>query len=513
VWRGELPKPKRSTVWRYLFPPQDTKVHGTAVDVDTHAALGDILALDATAGWLDLKVATTREPPRPRGLGPPKPIPVTELQQSLQRTAADVLAGGMPLGQRLLDRAVPPGLRPLSGEGPADVTMRVRNELRGTVLAVQGPPGSGKTTMGAELIRALLADGLSVGVTAQSHLVVGHLLEAVGGPALQRCEEEDHRGAPGVDLASSNPQVVAALTAGTHRLVGGTAWLWAREELTGLVDVLVIDEAGQFSLANAVAVSRCARALVLLGDPQQLAQPSQAQHPGGADASVLEHMLDGAPTVPPGRGVFLDRTWRLHPSLARVVSDLMYEGRLESAPGREMQALLAPKPWMGTGVRWVPVEHIGNEAASSEEAAVVSRIVDDLVGSTWVDSDGVAHPVGLGDILIVAPYNAHVARLRNALPEGARVGTVDKFQGQEAPVALYSMASSSVENAPRGVSFLYDLHRLNVAISRARCVAVVVGSPALLDAAVSTPDQLRSVNGLIAVIDAAVTAPMTVGTQ
>jgi len=389
--------------------------------------------------------------------------------------------------------------------------MRVRSQLAGTVLAVQGPPGSGKTTVGAELIRALLDDGLRVGVTAQSHAVIGHLLGSVGRPALQKCDEDDHCGAPGVDRASSNPEVVTALTAGTHHLVGGSAWLWAREELEGLVDVLVIDEAGQFSLANAVAVSRCAAALVLLGDPQQLAQPSQAKHPDGADASALEHMLDGQATVPPGRGIFLDKTWRLHPALAEVVSDLMYEGRLESAPGRERQALHAPEPWAGSGVRWVPVQHVGNEAASSEEAAVVGRIVGDLVGSAWVDSDGVTHPIGLGDILIVAPYNAHVGRLRNALPGGARVGTVDKFQGQEAPVALYSMASSSVEDAPRGVSFLYDLHRLNVAISRARCVAVVVGSPALLDAAVRTPDQLRSVNGLIALIDAAVSAGTTAG--
>jgi uncharacterized protein len=296
--------------------------------------------------------------------------------------------------------------------------------------------------------------------------------------------------------------VVAALTRGSHRLVGGSAWLWSREELTGLVDVLVIDEAGQFSLANAVAVSRCAGALVLLGDPQQLAQPSQAHHPDGAGASVLEHMLDGEATVPPGRGIFLDRTWRMHPSLATVVSDLMYEGRLESAPGRERQTVQGPEPWAGSGVRWVPVEHTGNEAASSEEAAVVARIVGELVGSAWVGPDGVTHPIALGDILIVAPYNAQVGRLRAALPGGARVGTVDKFQGQEAPVALYSMASSSVEDAPRGVSFLYDLHRLNVAISRARCVAIVIGSPALLDAAVNTPDQLRSVNGLIAVVDA-----------
>jgi superfamily I DNA and/or RNA helicase len=191
----------------------------------------------------------------------------------------------------------------------------------------------------------------------------------------------------------------------------------------------------------------------------------------------------------------------------------MYEGRLESAPGRERQALNGLQPWTGAGVRWVPVEHIGNEAASSEEAAVVRRIVDELVGSTWIDSAGATHDVGLADVLIVAPYNAHVGRLRAALPTGARVGTVDKFQGQEAPVSLYSMASSSVEDAPRGVAFLYDLHRLNVAISRAQCVAIVVGSPALLDAAVSTPGQLRAVNGLLTAVAEVARQRITVDQQ
>lgn len=501
--QGPLPKPARSTVWRYTFPPQDTKVSGTAVDVDSHAALGEILALDAASGWLDLKVGTGKQPPRPRGLGPSKPYNVAELQRSLQRTALEALAGGAPLGQRLLDRTVPVDLAPLPGEAPPDVVVRVGRHLRDAILAVQGPPGSGKTTVGADLIRALLEDGRRVGVTAQSHAVIGNLLRAVGRPALQKCDEDDHCGAPGVDRAATNDHVIAALASGTHRLVGGSAWLWSREDLTAAVDVLVIDEAGQFSLANTVAVSRCARGLVLLGDPQQLAQPSQAHHPDGAGVSALEHVLDGAPTMPVDRGVFLDRTWRMHPALSHVVSDLMYEGRLESAAGRERQNLQAPKPWGGAGLRWMPVEHVGNEAASSEETAVVRQILDEVVGSSWVDSDGETHEVGLRDVLIVAPYNAHVGRLRAALPPGARVGTVDKFQGQEAPVAIYSMASSSVEDAPRGVTFLFDLHRLNVAISRARCLAVIVGSPILLDAAVNTPDQLRAVNGLISVVDSA----------
>jgi predicted RecB family nuclease len=505
VSTGPMPKPARSTVWRYPFPPQDTKVRAVAVAVDNHAVLGDILALDAAAGWLDLKVLTDKEPPRPRGLGPGRPVGVAELQDSLQRTARETLDGDVPLGQRLLDRVTPAGLGSLPGEEPVGVLLRVRHQVSDTVLAVQGPPGSGKTTAGAALIRALLDDDgdLRIGVTAQSHAVIGHLLEAVGRPGLQKCDEEDFCGAPGVDRTSSNPKVVAALANGTHRLVGGSAWLWAREELTSSLDVLVIEEAGQFSLANAVAVCRSARGLVLLGDPQQLAQPSQAHHPDGAGASALEHMLDGHATMPIDRGIFLDRTWRMHPSLAKVVSDLMYDGRLESAPGRERQHLQGPEPWGGAGVRWVPVGHTGNEAASSEEAAVVSRIVDELLGSHWVDSDGIRHLVGLRDVVVVAPYNAHVGRLRTALPAGARVGTVDKFQGQEAPIAIYSMASSSVEDAPRGVDFLYDLHRLNVAISRARCVAIVVASPALLDAAVNTPEQLRAVNGLISVVDSA----------
>jgi len=498
-----LPKPARSVVWRYRFPPQDTKVNGIGYDVDTHLRLGEIFALDATEGWLDLKVGTGKEPPCPRGLGPSGPPDTGELQRSLQRTAGEVLAGSSPLGQLLIDRVVPAGLRPMAGERPSDILLRTGRALGEAVLAVQGPPGSGKTTVAADLIRNLLDDGLRVGITAQSHAVIGHLLAAVGRPALQKCEIDDHCGAPGVERTGSNDGVADALANGTHRLVGGTAWLWAREQLSGAVDVLVIEEAGQFSLANAVAVSRCARGLVLLGDPQQLAQPSLGRHPDGADVSALAHMLGSDATMPADRGVFLDRTWRMHPSLASVVSNLMYDGRLASAPGRDLQMLHGREPWIGAGIRWVPVVHSGNEAASSEEAAAVQEIVADLLEGGWIDAAGEAHDIALADVLVVAPYNAHVAKLKRVLPPGARVGTVDKFQGQEAPVAIYSMASSSVEEAPRGVAFLFDLHRLNVAISRARCMAIVVGSPALLDAAVGSPDDLRSVNGLISVVEQA----------
>jgi len=498
-----LPPPARSTARRYPFPPQDTKLraHESAVDVDTGKGVGEILALDPTAGWIELKIASNREPPHLRGLGPPGPPDTTELRSSLRRTATEILEGKTPLGLRLLDRTVPPTeLEP--GEIPADAVVRIGRGLSDAVLAVQGPPGSGKTTAGARLIRALLEDGLRVGITAPSHAVIGNLLRAVEHPALQRCEPGDHCGAPGVDLAPDNAAVVTALSSGKHRLVGGTAWLWAREELEGSLDVLVVDEAGQFSLANAVAVARSARALVLLGDPQQLAQPSKAVHPEGAGISALDHLLDGAATIPPERGVFLDTTWRLHSSIAETVSALMYDGRLVADPDCDRQAITGTGRWDGAGIRWVGVPHTGNRVASPEEAAEVARIVAELLEGSWVDTTGKTSRLGVGDILAVAPYNAHVAQLSAAVPPGVRVGTVDKFQGQEAPVVVYAMGASSAEHAPRGVAFLYDPHRLNVAISRARCLAVVVASPALLDAAVSTPEELAAVNGLLTVASA-----------
>ncbi|MGH3434832.1 MAG: DEAD/DEAH box helicase, partial [Thermocrispum sp.] len=374
--------------------------------------------------------------------------------------------------------------------------------LDGEVLAVQGPPGSGKSTVGAELIRALLDDGKRVGVVAQSHAVISHLLAKTGRPALQKVSETVEP-APNAEATTDNAVVAARLAGGEATLVGGTAWLWARPELAGAVDALVVDEAGQFSLANALAVAQAARSLVLLGDPQQLAQPSQGVHPEGAGVSVLEHLLDGHDTMPPERGVFLDTTWRLHPEIAAFVSALAYEDRLGAGPGRELQRVVAAGRLNGAGLRFVPVEHEGCVAASEAEAAVVAELLGGVLGGTWVDHDGRSHPIGLTEVLVVAPYNNHVARLKAALPAGARVGTVDKFQGQEAPVVIYTTASSSVQDAPRGVEFLYDPHRLNVALSRARCLAVVVASPRLLDAPVHSPEQLRMVNALCRFVEKA----------
>ncbi|WNV74115.1 TM0106 family RecB-like putative nuclease [Geodermatophilus sp. DSM 44513] len=495
----EVGADKRSKLYEFYFPPQDTKlsVGSRAVDVDTRVRIGEVRELDAAGGRMVVKAA--KPPAAARGLGPEGPIDDRPLREAIAATADDVLAGRPCLGQALLDRVVPPDTRRLPGEEAGDAVVRLGRALDGQVLAVQGPPGSGKTRAAARLIRALLDAGKKVGVTATSHAVIGNVLRAVERPALQKCDEHQACGAPGVAWSRDSADVAAQLLDGTATLVGGTSWFWARPDLAQAVDVLVVDEAGQFSLANAVAVARSARSLVLLGDPQQLAQPTQAVHPGESGLSALEHLLEGHATVPEDRGVFLDRTYRMHPALTAFVSDLAYEGRLESAAGRER---IAVDGWAsGLAVRFVA--HTRPAAAvSDDEAAAVAGVWQSLQGVGWTDADGERARIGPDDVLVVAPYNNQVGAVRRLLP-GARVGTVDRFQGQEAPVVVYSMTSTSAEDAPRGVSFLYDLHRLNVAVSRAKALAVVVMSEELLDAAVRTPEQLRQVNALCRLVEMA----------
>jgi uncharacterized protein len=389
----------------------------------------------------------------------------------------------------------------------------VAPRLQDSWLAVQGPPGSGKTYLGAALAVELVRLGRKVGVTANSHRVIGHLLDEVGARAAESGigvtigQKTDASGKCTSDTARPYErygELLQALEAGEMNVVGGTPWLWSRPEFASAVDVLVVDEAGQLSLANTVAVSTSTRNLVLLGDPQQLDQPLQGAHPPGAEASALGHVLAGEPTMPRERGLFQDRTRRLHPDLCRFTSEAFYEGRLTSEEWLARQGLAGPGRFSGTGVRFVPVPHAGNRNDSPEEAAVVASLIRELVegGATWTDAGGSPHALTWADVLVVAPYNAQVAEIARALP-AARVGTVDKFQGQEAPVSIYSMATSSPEEAPRGMEFLYSLNRLNVATSRARCLAAVVASPALIRVRARTPRQMRLANALCRFIELA----------
>jgi uncharacterized protein len=276
-------------------------------------------------------------------------------------------------------------------------------------------------------------------------------------------------------------------------VIGGTAWLWSRPTLTESLDVLFVDEAGQMSIADVLAAGQAAKNLVLLGDPQQLDQPIQGSHPEGTAVSALQHLLQEHKTMPAWRGLFLEQTWRLHPDICLFTSELFYEGRLESRPGLEVQSVAATRPCAGAGLFLSSVAHEGNQNSSPEEVGVVADLVGALQEARWRDKDGETHPIVLDDLLIVCPYNAQVFEVAQALPN-ARVGTVDKFQGQEAPVVIYSMATSSPDDAPRGMEFLYSLNRLNVATSRARCVTILVASPLLFEPDCRTPRQMQLAN-------------------
>jgi predicted RecB family nuclease len=399
-----------------------------------------------------------------------------------------------------------------SDETELDAACRLVSCLDDGTLAIQGPPGAGKTFAGAEMIVRLLASGRRVGISATSHKVIENALKAVlnaadrSGMDIRAIQKT---GSSGLDdsrltITGDNAKVRDALRSGDANLGAGTPWLWGRDDFVDIVDVLFVDEAGQISLANVLAMGEATRNFVLLGDPQQLDQPLQGSHPPGADRSALAHLLGDDATMPPDRGLFLEHTWRMHPALTAFTSTAFYEGRLQSREHLAVQVLHGPMPIGGVGPRLLGIEHVGDENASLEEARHVAALVTTLLqsGSTWVNEKSEECPLTWQDVLIVAPYNAQVGEIQRLLPE-AHVGTVDKFQGQEAPISIYSMTSSSAEDAPRGMSFLYSRNRLNVATSRARCVAVVVASPDLLRVRARSVEEMRLANALCLYVEMA----------
>ena len=374
-------------------------------------------------------------------------------------------------------------------------------------LFIQGPPGTGKTWTGARIVVDLIRRGRRVGVAATSHKAIHNLLDEIGRAAREEGvrvrglkkssagnAETEYTADWVTNLADTDKLVAAAPRA---QLVAGTAWLFAHEDFDGgaLVDTLVIDEAGQVALADALAMGTAARNLILLGDPSQLAQVSQGTHPEGVGASVLEHLLGDHLTVPPDMGIFLDRTRRMHPDVCRFVSEIVYDNRLDGLPN-----LAAQKTAFGTGLRFLPVDHVGNVAAAPEEAERVAREIRAMLGGSWTNRDGQTRPLAETDFMVVAPYNMQVRLLRRRLEAaglaGVPVGTVDKFQGREAPVVFYSMATSSAEDVPRTLDFLFSRNRLNVAVSRAMCLACIVASPRLLESRARTIEQMRLINAL-----------------
>ncbi len=513
---------------RYRFSPQEVDERPMQARVAVDTILGDVVEVSGAEGWIEIRKRKDSRDEHPSSIFMFSLVRNQVLQESLLRLAQSAARNDLEghghhsppwdllLGKRpRLKNGYEEPLRQ-NGENPLEAARRLALKLDGGILPIQGPPGSGKTYTGARMILDLVSAGKTVGITALSHKVIRNLLDKVveaaaeeSFPNLRCIQKISSKGDPSqttipIEETNDNSRVLDALVSGEIAVAGGTAWLWAREEMANSVDVLFIDEAAQLSLATTLAAARAARNLVLIGDPQQLEQPIQGTHPEGTGTAALEHLLGDAETMPEDRGLFLEETFRLHPEICSFTSDLYYEGRLCARSENSNQSLHGPAPFNSPGLYWVPVEHEGNQSRCEEEAEVVEHLVRNWLdqGAEWTDCDEVRRPITWDDILIVVPYNAQVACLKDRLPD-ARIGTVDKFQGQEAPVVLYSMTTSSPEEAPHGMEFLYSRHRLNVATSRARCAAVLIASPKLLEPECRTPRQMLLVNGLCEFVERA----------
>ncbi|HEX5728867.1 TM0106 family RecB-like putative nuclease [Microbacterium sp.] len=508
----ELPAP-------YPFDPSPRWIHAdhrvTVIEVlDDGAIVEENAVADVT--WTQLPIALTPSPP-PRALNQ---------QVAIDAWADAVLAASPELpadpATDILRRRPPRTLAqsqradqglPASTGDDVDAIVRAVVDLDRSYLAVQGPPGTGKTYVGSHVIARLVRErGFKVGVVAQSHAVIENMLCRIVEAGVPRELVAKAPKDPTADNLAFTPITkngvpeFTAAHAETGYVIGGTAWDFAHEGRIprGSLDLLVIDEAGQFSLASTIAVSLAASRLLLLGDPQQLPQVSQGTHPEPVDTSALGWVMDGADVIPPEYGYFLARTWRMRPEVAAPVSRLSYSGELAAHPATALRELAGIDP----GLIPVPVRHRGNATQSLEEAGVVVDIVRDLVGREWtgieIGEGGRAtrlapRPLEETDIIVVTPYNAQQVAVEDALTQAGfgdvPVGTVDRFQGQEAAVAIVSLAASSGRDAPRGLEFLLLRNRLNVAISRAMHTAYLVSSPGLLDDLPYTPEGVVRLSG------------------
>ena len=505
--------------YTYRYPEQETKLKtgDSCIRIDTLEKIQD-LEIDEDEHCVTF-LSSNRNSPLPDKLNicPGGPIPTKVLREALYRFADDIIE------ERHSYKAIEAMLRQelprVKGRSPGDaiimdaddplpnITEAVAN-LDQSCLFIQGPPGAGKTWTGAYVIVELLRRGLRIGISSNSHKAINNLLASIervaGEKGVAFCGAKKSVS----DRADSvfNGKMIEDVFSNKDlyddrwQLVAGTAWLFSADALDQTFDYLFVDEAGQVAIANLVAMATSSRNIILLGDQMQLTQPIQGIHPGRSGESSLEYLLNGMATIPPERGIFLKTTWRMHPDVCRFISDAVYDSRLELEMANNLQRLILGKdahPLLKpTGIRFIAADHDACSQRSEEEAGIVSELYRNLLKQRYVDKKGKTHRMTENNILVVAPYNMQVNLLRRTLPEGARVGTVDKFQGQEAEVVIISMATSNGDYLPRLIEFLYSRNRLNVAISRARCLAILVANPALMSIRCTTPEQMALVNTL-----------------
>ncbi len=523
---GGMSPEKNSFLQQYIYDPdQECKLSPgdkTIVKFPDQPTIDlNLRELDPINGYLTLKVGNKQLAKFPDGimpfagsLIPFEKIPIDGIQEALTDVCGSHPTRLNAAATSLLLRRAPKGLPQRSGESAVDAAVRITKSMDGDCLIIQGPPGTGKTYTAARVISALLDEGKNIGIVSNGHKAIMNLIRECGRiRPLRGCKAGgdpddsiylDHKN---FVFVKKNTDAFKQFEGG---LVGGTAWLFTCPEWMDELDYLFIDEAGQVSLANAIAMSRCTENIVLMGDQMQLEQPTQGAHPGYSALSVLQYyLLDERhsiperpvfhPVVAPESGLFLGTSRRMHRDICDVVSDLMYEGRLQADEACNIQRVHLPEKGarhitVEHGIVFSPVEHDGNTQSSQEEVDRVVDIYNELRGRLYTDKSGKTRPLELKDFLFISPYNAQVRALKAELGQDAQVGSVDKFQGQEAPVCILSICSSYGEYGSRGLSFILDANRINVAISRAQCLFVGVGDPRIGSTPVRSVDDMRLVN-------------------
>ncbi len=509
---------------RYHFEQQDTDIRGDeSLEGAGGGRVGTAVAVSTDERTIDIRKSKATAGLHPDAVFAHQIFGGKEQAASLFRLGEFVAGYGIEgdgpfKSARALLLRMPPNLNGegvrYEGETTLEAAMRLSEVLDSGVLPIQGPPGTGKSFTGARMICSFVRQGKRVGITANSHKVIRNLIDKVIEAAKEMgvdvsCIQKPKEMEPDqtyLKFAKKNEDVFNAIASGSSHVAGATHFLWSRAEAQDVLDVLVVDEAAQMSLANVLAVAPAARSLILLGDPQQLEQPTQGSHPDGTGTSALHHILDGKQTIEGDQGMFLETTWRLHPEICNFNSELFYDSKLASVDGCERHTIVSDGIIQGSGLRFVPVNHSGNTSSSIEEAEAVSLLVNSILndGAQWINRDGVVSSITMDDILIIAPYNAQVFEIQQKLPD-ARVGTVDKFQGQEAPITIYSLTTSSHEDAPRGMEFLYSANRFNVAISRAKALTILMASPRVFEADCRTPHQMQLANAFCRYLELAET--------
>jgi len=501
---------KRSVADTYTFPPQECDLRpGQSLEDQEGNKVGSVHEVDMDAGTFRIKKGSTnKDLPHPISVFSKENVNAKTKEEAIIRLAEWVVEHGMDstdvkyqAARQLLLNA-PPSLTEdwVKNEDILEHTYNFAAKLNHSYLPVQGPPGTGKSFTGSKLIVKLAKQGKKIGITALSHKVIANLLSKVWEEAqkegfdIDMIQKVNSNQDETIPWSTTKKEDAVQNAIGTKDVIAGTSFMWSKPPYADSVDYLFVDEAGQLSLIDTLAVAHSCANIILLGDPQQLKQPQQGVHPDGTELSALEHVLQGEKTISDEQGVFLAKTWRMHPSINAFVSELFYEGRLQSKDHLNQQQILGSK-YAGSGLFLEEVDHSGNTSSSSEEVEKVVEIVEHLTSGDfkYINEEGAEVTLTASDIKIITPYNAQVQLIKHRLPI-LEVGTVDKFQGQEAPVIIYTVATSSLQEAPRGMNFLFSPNRLNVAVSRSRICFIMVAHPAIFEAECKSPYQIKLAN-------------------